>query len=41
MGGRLTTASIMAGLQPTQRGFGRWARIYREPEGSKRRCVQL
>ncbi|MGW9400641.1 telomere-associated protein Tap [Streptomyces sp. NPDC055642] len=30
-----------AGLQLTQRGFGPWARVYREPEGSKRRCVQL
>ncbi|WP_432020925.1 telomere-associated protein Tap [Streptomyces sp. 1222.5] len=30
-----------AGLQLTQRGLGPWARIYREPEGSKRRCVQL
>ncbi|WP_331729609.1 telomere-associated protein Tap [Streptomyces platensis] len=30
-----------AGLQLTQRGFGAWTRVYREPEGSKRRCVQL
>ncbi|MFI9176095.1 telomere-associated protein Tap [Streptomyces lincolnensis] len=30
-----------AGLQLTQRGFGPWARIYRDPEGSRRRCVQL
>ncbi|MER5502996.1 helix-turn-helix transcriptional regulator [Streptomyces sp. NPDC002561] len=30
-----------AKLQLTQRGFGPWARIYREPEGSRRRCVQL
>ncbi|MEV2255676.1 helix-turn-helix domain-containing protein [Streptomyces sp. NPDC050147] len=30
-----------AGLQLTQRGFGPWARVYREPEGSRRRCVQL
>ncbi|WP_326743354.1 telomere-associated protein Tap [Streptomyces sp. NBC_01768] len=30
-----------AGLQLTQRGLGPWARIYREPEGSRRRCVQL
>ncbi|MFI9569276.1 hypothetical protein [Streptomyces rishiriensis] len=30
-----------AGLQLTQRGLGPWARIYREPEGSKRHCVQL
>ncbi|MEU9654251.1 helix-turn-helix transcriptional regulator [Streptomyces sp. NPDC048110] len=30
-----------AGLQMTQRGFGRWARLYRDPEGSRRRCVQL
>ncbi|MBB1242719.1 helix-turn-helix transcriptional regulator [Streptomyces durbertensis] len=30
-----------AGLQLTQRGFGPWARVFREPEGSKRRCVQL
>ncbi|MFE1452719.1 telomere-associated protein Tap [Streptomyces olivaceoviridis] len=30
-----------AGLQLTQRGFGPWARIYRDPEGSKRRCVQM
>ncbi|MEV2255957.1 helix-turn-helix domain-containing protein [Streptomyces sp. NPDC050147] len=30
-----------AGLQLTQRGFGPWARIFREPEGSRRRCVQL
>ncbi|MFF3177975.1 telomere-associated protein Tap [Streptomyces sp. NPDC057900] len=30
-----------AGLQMTQRGFGPWARLYRDPEGSKRRCVQL
>jgi DNA-binding transcriptional regulator YiaG len=27
--------------QLTGRGFGPWARIYRDPEGSKRRCVQL
>ncbi|MFI9080987.1 telomere-associated protein Tap [Streptomyces sioyaensis] len=30
-----------AGLQLTQRGFGAWTRVFREPEGSKRRCVQL
>ncbi|MGA5008969.1 telomere-associated protein Tap [Streptomyces koyangensis] len=30
-----------AGLQLTQRGFGPWARLYRDPEGSRRRCVQL
>ncbi|WP_030814275.1 telomere-associated protein Tap [Streptomyces sp. NRRL S-337] len=30
-----------AGLQLTQRGFGSWTRVFREPEGSKRRCVQL
>ncbi|MFJ2774264.1 telomere-associated protein Tap [Streptomyces sp. NPDC087300] len=30
-----------AGLQLTQRGLGPWARIFREPEGSRRRCVQL
>ncbi|WP_406396429.1 telomere-associated protein Tap [Streptomyces sp. NBC_00887] len=30
-----------AGLQLTQRGFGPWARVFREPEGSRRRCVQL
>ncbi len=30
-----------AGLQLTKRGFGPWARVFREPEGSKRRCVQL
>lgn len=30
-----------AGLQMTQRGFGPWARVYRAPEGSRRRCVQL
>ncbi|MFD8288015.1 telomere-associated protein Tap [Streptomyces lavendulae] len=30
-----------AGLQMTQRGFGPWARIFRDPEGSRRRCVQL
>nr|BAK19818.1 telomere-associated protein TapRM [Streptomyces rochei] len=30
-----------AGLQLTQRGFGPWARVYRAPEGSQRRCVQL
>ncbi|MFJ6792092.1 telomere-associated protein Tap [Streptomyces angustmyceticus] len=30
-----------ARLQLTQRGFGPWARVYRDPEGSKRRCVQL
>ncbi|MGW8985170.1 telomere-associated protein Tap [Streptomyces parvus] len=30
-----------AGLQMTQRGLGPWARLYRDPEGSKRRCVQL
>ncbi|MFI0915347.1 telomere-associated protein Tap [Streptomyces abikoensis] len=30
-----------AGLQLTQRGLGPWARVFREPEGSKRRCVQL
>ncbi|MGY4280754.1 telomere-associated protein Tap [Streptomyces sp. M18.1] len=30
-----------AGQQLTQRGFGAWARVYRVPEGSRRRCVQL
>ncbi|WP_329156331.1 helix-turn-helix domain-containing protein (plasmid) [Streptomyces sp. NBC_01456] len=30
-----------AGLQMSQRGFGPWARVYRDPEGSRRRCVQL
>ncbi|MFF8960847.1 telomere-associated protein Tap [Streptomyces sp. NPDC014894] len=30
-----------AGLQMTQRGFGPWARLYRDPEGARRRCVQL
>ncbi|MFJ1601498.1 telomere-associated protein Tap [Streptomyces sp. NPDC088261] len=30
-----------AGLQLTQRGLGPWARLYRDPEGSRRRCVQL
>ncbi|MFG2097303.1 telomere-associated protein Tap [Streptomyces sp. NPDC048612] len=30
-----------AGLKMSQRGFGPWARIYRDPEGSKRRCVQM
>ncbi|HWU06969.1 MAG TPA: helix-turn-helix transcriptional regulator [Streptomyces sp.] len=30
-----------AGLKMSQRGFGPWARLYRDPEGSKRRCVQL
>ncbi|MFE3599663.1 telomere-associated protein Tap [Streptomyces sp. NPDC059142] len=30
-----------AGLQLTQRGFGPWARLFRDPEGARRRCVQL
>ncbi|WP_331762210.1 helix-turn-helix domain-containing protein (plasmid) [Streptomyces sp. NBC_01520] len=30
-----------ADLQLTQRGFGPWARVFRDPEGSRRRCVQL
>ncbi|MFJ1673361.1 telomere-associated protein Tap [Streptomyces bottropensis] len=30
-----------AELQLTQLGFGPWARIYRAPEGSRRRCVQV
>ncbi|WP_432154775.1 telomere-associated protein Tap [Streptomyces tricolor] len=30
-----------AGQQLTQRGFGAWARVYRDPQGSRRRCVQL
>src|SRR5690606_11423487 len=30
-----------AGQRLTQRGFGAWTRVYREPEGSRRRCVQL
>ncbi|MFF2521443.1 telomere-associated protein Tap [Streptomyces liangshanensis] len=30
-----------AGLRMTQRGFGPWARVYRDPEGSRRHCVQL
>jgi hypothetical protein len=30
-----------AGQQLAQRGFGASARVYREPEGSRRRCVQL
>ncbi|MFJ9598044.1 telomere-associated protein Tap [Streptomyces virginiae] len=30
-----------AGLHMTQRGFGPWARLFRDPEGSRRRCVQL
>ncbi|MFD7731900.1 telomere-associated protein Tap [Kitasatospora phosalacinea] len=30
-----------AGWQLTQRGLGRWARVYRQPEGGRRVCVQL
>ncbi|MEV7980865.1 telomere-associated protein Tap [Streptomyces sp. NPDC013157] len=30
-----------AELQLTQRGLGPWARVFRDPEGSRRRCVQL
>ncbi|MGW7528762.1 telomere-associated protein Tap [Streptomyces sp. NPDC054783] len=30
-----------AELQLTQLGFGPWARLYRAPEGARRRCVQL
>ncbi|MEW2119132.1 helix-turn-helix transcriptional regulator [Streptomyces sp. NPDC005474] len=30
-----------AELQLTQRGFGPWARVFRDPDGAKRRCVQL
>ncbi|MFJ3594630.1 telomere-associated protein Tap [Streptomyces sp. NPDC090082] len=30
-----------AGLKMSQRGFGPWARVFRDPEGSRRRCVQL
>ncbi|MEU8851929.1 helix-turn-helix transcriptional regulator [Streptomyces sp. NPDC048564] len=30
-----------AKLQLTQRGLGPWARVFRDPEGSRRRCVQL
>ncbi|TGA91163.1 helix-turn-helix transcriptional regulator [Streptomyces sp. MZ04] len=30
-----------AELQLTQRGFGPWTRVFRDPEGSRRRCVQL
>ncbi|GAA3487590.1 telomere-associated protein Tap [Streptomyces cremeus] len=30
-----------AGLKMSRRGFGPWARVYRDPEGSRRRCVQL
>ncbi|WP_405416409.1 hypothetical protein [Streptomyces rubiginosohelvolus] len=30
-----------AGLQFTLRGYGPWAWLYRDPEGSRRRCVQL
>lgn len=30
-----------AELQLTQQGFWAWARIFRDPEGSQRRCVQL
>ncbi|MFJ3671249.1 telomere-associated protein Tap [Streptomyces sp. NPDC090106] len=30
-----------AELQLTQLGFGPWARVYRDPEGSRRRCVQV
>ena len=30
-----------AELQLTRLGFGPWARIYRDPEGSRRRCVQV
>ncbi|ARI56838.1 transcriptional regulator (plasmid) [Streptomyces sp. S8] len=30
-----------AGLKMSQRGLGPWARVYRDPEGSRRRCVQL
>ncbi|WP_063830752.1 telomere-associated protein Tap [Kitasatospora phosalacinea] len=29
------------GWQLTRRGFGPWARIYREPEAGRRQCVQL
>ncbi|WP_326800494.1 helix-turn-helix domain-containing protein [Streptomyces sp. NBC_01788] len=30
-----------AELQLTQRGLGPWARLFRDPEGPRRRCVQL
>ncbi|MER6075391.1 helix-turn-helix transcriptional regulator [Streptomyces sp. NPDC001817] len=30
-----------AELRLTQLGFGPWARLYRDPEGARRRCVQL
>ncbi|WP_146259197.1 telomere-associated protein Tap [Streptomyces tateyamensis] len=34
-------ALTKAGWQLTQRGLGPWARVYQEPEGGKRVCVQL
>ncbi|MEU0163350.1 helix-turn-helix transcriptional regulator [Streptomyces sp. NPDC006261] len=40
-GHRVAKQIERAGLQMSQRGFGPWARLYRDPEGSRRRCVQL
>ncbi|MFI9366917.1 telomere-associated protein Tap [Kitasatospora sp. NPDC053057] len=31
---------VKAGWQLTQRGFGPWARVFRNPTGAKRECVQ-
>ncbi|MFJ1755126.1 telomere-associated protein Tap [Kitasatospora sp. NPDC088134] len=38
---RQVKALARAGWQLTRRGLGPWARIYREPEASRRQCVQL
>ncbi|WP_405444570.1 helix-turn-helix domain-containing protein [Streptomyces achromogenes] len=40
-GHKVVKQIAQAGQQLTQRGFGAWARVYRAPEGSRRRCVQL
>ncbi|MGF1430169.1 telomere-associated protein Tap [Kitasatospora sp. LaBMicrA B282] len=40
-GHRVVKALARGGWQLTQRGLGPWARVYREPTGGRRECVQL
>ncbi|MEV4556341.1 helix-turn-helix domain-containing protein [Kitasatospora sp. NPDC049285] len=38
---RQVKALTKAGWQLTRRGLGPWARVFREPEGGRRQCVQV
>ena len=38
---KVLKAALKAGWQLTRRGFGPWGRLYKDPEGRRRRCVQF